>query len=242
MANLIRYTYKVCAITTLGTLALATGRNDAPAGFSAADLPRVESEAQLDHALELFNRSGFVYLLNDGTDLRPYILEAVAAALPPRFETRAFDIARAVIVEANHHGMDPMFLLAVIKTESKFDLEARGSHGEIGLMQVLPSTAAWIAPQAGIPAQFDLTDPAINIRIGATYFAQLRRSFGGRTPRYVGAYNMGSLNVRRLLASNIEPREYPSKVLGNYKDLYRSLSHSVVTAAAAGRVVASVNQ
>lgn len=242
MARLIRYTYNICALTTLGTLALATAPNRAPVGFTAADLPRVENAAQLDHALELFNRSGFVYLLNDGTDLRPYILDAVAAALPPRFETRAFDIARAVIVEANHHGLDPMFLLAVIKTESKFDLEARGSHGEIGLMQVLPSTAAWLAPQAGVPNGFDLTDPAVNIRLGATYFAQLRRSFGGRTPRYVGAYNMGSLNVRRLLASNIEPREYPGKVLGNYRDLYRSLSRAVVTATAQGRVLASVGQ
>ena len=241
MAILIRYTYNICALTTLGTLALTTGPNVAKGGFTAQDLPRVESAAQLDHALELFNRSGFVYLLDDGTDLRPYILEAVAAALPPRFESRAFDIARAVIVEANHHGMDPMFLLAVIKTESKFDLNARGTHGEIGLMQVLPSTAAWLAPQAGVPDDFDLTDPSINVRLGATYFAQLRRSFGGRTPRYVGAYNMGALNVRRLLASNIEPREYPSKVLGNYTALYRSLSRAVV-AQSQSRAIASVAQ
>jgi soluble lytic murein transglycosylase len=113
-----------------------------------------------------------------------------------------------------------------VKTESKFNMNAVGTHGEIGLMQILPSTAAWLAPQAGISGKPDLRNPAVNIRIGAVYFAQLRKAFEGRPQRYVGAYNMGAANVRRLVASNTEPYIYAGKVLSNYKHFYREIALS----------------
>jgi soluble lytic murein transglycosylase-like protein len=104
-------------------------------------------------------------------------------------------------------------------------LDARGSHGEIGLMQVLPKTAKWLAPQAGLPANFDLREPVVNIRIGATYFAHLRQTFKHNGSRYIAAYNMGVVNVRRLLKVKTEPKVYPTRVLNNYAQIYLA-SHS----------------
>lgn len=239
MNYLKRYKYHVIAVVALAALLMAGVKTkianvtDAP-----QELPPVQSNGQLEHALELFPRTEQAsLLLNDSVeDQRPYILNLVKASLPSSSQEKAFEIARAVIVEANHHGMDPLFLLAVIKTESQFNLKARGRHGEIGLMQILPKTAAWIAPQAGVDSEkIDLEDPAMNIRLGATYFAQLRKSFKNNGNRYVAAYNMGSTNVRRLVKNNVEPYIYSGKVLAHYKGFYAKLekvqvSHEVASA------------
>ncbi|NJL24363.1 MAG: lytic transglycosylase domain-containing protein [Calothrix sp. SM1_5_4] len=106
-------------------------------------------------------------------------------------------------------------------------------------MQILPSTAKWMAAQAGLGPEFNLEDPAVNIRIGTTYFAQLRKSFGGKGTRYVAAYNMGPGNVRRLIASNTEPRIYPDKVVSNYMRFYKALDNVISRSTAAGRAIAS---
>ena len=158
------------------------------------------------------------------SDLRRFILGAVHGSLPRADRGHALKIARAVIVEGKRQNLDPFFLLAVIQTESAFHGDVVGQHGEIGLMQILPSTADWIAPRLGLSANYDLHDPAINIKIGAAYFATLRRTFRGRTDRFVGAYNMGVANVRRLITLNAEPRIYPAKVLGHYRAYYSLLN------------------
>lgn len=181
------------------------------------ELPIVDSQNQLNHALEL---AGDAEVAN--RDLSRAVLRAVKNSIPPKFHHRAYEIARAVITEANHHQMDPFFLLAVIKTESHFNVKARGLHGEIGLMQLLPETANWLAAQAGLtPGKFNLEDPRINIRLGATYFASLRREFRGYSARYIGAYNMGSGNVYKLMANNVDPAVYPEKVLNNYRNFHK---------------------
>lgn len=224
MTYLKRYKYHVLAIAALIALLFA-GVKTKLANITEApkELPRIQSNGQLQHALELFPRTEQASLLSIDAieDQRPYIMNLVTAALPESYQDKAYEISRAVIVEANHHGMDPLFLLAVIKTESQFDVKARGTHGEIGLMQILPDTAKWIAPQAGVGSEnINLENPSMNIRIGATYIAQLRESFNKRGSRYVSAYNMGSTNVRRLVKNNIEPYIYSGKVLANYKEIY----------------------
>lgn len=192
---------------------------------TAGDLPALNAQGQQVHALELAPRREIASVSN--RDLRKEILKAVKTQLPRENQHRAFEIARTVITEANHHMMDPFFLLAVIKTESHFNTKARGRHGEIGLMQILPQTAKWLAPQAGLdPEKIDLEDPKTNIRIGATYFASLRKSFDGFGTRYIGAYNMGASNVRKLISMNIEPSVYSDKVLKNYRGFYNSMTKS----------------
>lgn len=94
-------------------------------------------------------------------------------------------------------------------------------------MQILPQTAKWIAPQAGVDTDFiNLENPSLNIRLGATYIAQLRKSFSNNGTRYVSAYNMGSANVRRLVKNKIEPYIYSGKVLDNYQGFYSRLERS----------------
>lgn len=240
MNLLKRYKYHCVAILVLIALALFGIKSKAPkVTTTPKDLPRIKSQGQLEHALELVPRKQQVKLLSRETkgDLRPFILATVKKSLPKEYRKHAFTIARSIISEANHHNMDPLFLMAVIATESQFNLKARGKHGEIGLMQILPKTAQWMAPQAGVDRKtLDLEDPATNIRIGATYFAKLRKSFEGHGTRYVAAYNMGSKNVRKLLKSKKEPMIYSSRVLGNYRGFYASIES---TALASRRLASS---
>ncbi len=205
------------------------------------DLPRMNVVAQQGHAFELSQRE--IFAAKKEHDLRRDILKAVKSNLPKKYQKRAFEISRAIINEANHHNMDPFFLMAVIKTESHFNIKARGRHGEIGLMQIMPQTAKWIASQAGFnPDHLNLEDPATNIRIGATYFASLRKSFNGATAQYIGAYNMGPSNVRKLASMAIEPTVYPTKVLKNYNGFYRGIGKDVPAVSSAAQKAKAVRK
>ncbi len=221
MGYLKRYKYHLLAVAALIALAFAGARTKiANVSDAPAELPRIQSNGQLEHALELIPRSeqAALFSIDASADQRPYIMNIVRESLATEDQDKAYEITRAVITEANHHGMDPLFLLAVIQTESQFKLKARGRHGEIGLMQILPETARWIAPQAGIDSEkINLENPSMNIRLGATYFAQLRKSFKNNGSRYVAAYNMGSANVRRLVKNNIEPYIYSAKCLATIR-------------------------
>jgi soluble lytic murein transglycosylase len=237
MKTLKRYKYHLVAALILIALLLFGARTKMSQVTQSADeLPRIEVAVQLSHALELFPNSPLTMTTVGSTDIRQFVLDLVKSSLSQEQKGKAFEIARSVIVEANHHKMDPLFLLAVIHTESKFNNNAVGTHGELGLMQILPRTAKWLAAQAGLPTDnLDLRVPAINIRLGATYIAFLRHSFKNQSVRYISAYNMGAANVRHLIATNVEPSVYATRILTSYKEIYLSLAvvpeSSVVTAA-----------
>ena len=96
---------------------------------------------------------------------------------------------------ARNHA-DPYLIAAVIKHESKFQPTARSGGGAVGLMQIMPTTAAWIAGQLGETFAEDyLYDPALNIRYGVWYLAELEREFCGNDILALAAYNAGRGNV-----------------------------------------------
>ena len=228
MGNLKRHTFQVLGLMILTPLMMAGARTTvSEMTLLAPELPNLNVQAQLVHSLELTPERELASEtpIPRTKDLRKEVLKAVKSTMPKKFQHRAYEIARAVIIEANHHQMDPFFLLAVIKTESHFNIKARGLHGEVGLMQILPVTAKWIAAQVGMnPESLNLEDPRTNIRIGATYFASLRKEFSGYSARYIGAYNMGSGNVRKLMNMNMDPSVYPTKVLKNYRAFYKAVA------------------
>jgi soluble lytic murein transglycosylase len=185
-------------------------------------LPQLELSSQKLQARELLKRApqslqAEEVLQKTGQD---FIFETVSRSLPAAYQEQSYEVAQAVIEEANRNGMDPIFLLAVIKTESHFNPMARGTHGEIGLMQILPQTAREIARKLKLPGDVNLQNPVINIRVGAAHFAQLRKHFAQIGSRYISAYNMGTRNVQRLINEEIEPSIYATRVLNNYRGLY----------------------
>lgn len=137
-----------------------------------------------------------------------------------------------VTAEAAKYGMDPVWLLAVIRQESRFDPNARSSSNAIGLMQIIPSTGQWIAERLGAGGfkEASLYDVDTNIAFGTWYFDYLTKKFGGNYILATAAYNGGPGNVGRWIerfgASDIdlfieriprdETRSYTKKVMLNY--------------------------
>lgn len=203
----------------------------------SSELASVQPQSEL---LPLYAESHSKELMDEGVDpaqpvspdeIARYIHKTTRELLPVPFRGRSRQVARALIDSANKHEMDPLFLMAVIKQESRFNPEARGSHGEIGLMQIKPSTAAAFADLSGVDQEAvnakvseDLLDPVKNIEMGSAYLARLRASFKGRTHLYISAYNMGAKRVRDHVADGVQPRIYSSRVLAQYVELSGGLN------------------
>jgi soluble lytic murein transglycosylase len=103
--------------------------------------------------------------------------------------------------QAADKGIDPALIAAVCYQESKF--QDRTSHaGARGVMQLLPSTADYIARKSG-GTQFehgDLADPQINIAYGSWYLRYLLEHYDGNERLAIAAYNAGETNVDRWVA------------------------------------------
>ena len=89
---------------------------------------------------------------------------------------------------AEHFGVSKELVRAVIEAESNWNPRAVSPVGAVGLMQLMPNTAA--AFRVG-----NRFDPAENIRGGVAYLAFLMEQCGGDLRLVVGAYNAGHVRV-----------------------------------------------
>jgi soluble lytic murein transglycosylase len=97
---------------------------------------------------------------------------------------------------ADKYGQDPYLVAAVAKAESGYDAEARSGKGAVGLMQLMPDTAEWVASQLTWPEGGPvLTDPADNLELGVWYLDYLGDLYGDGTQAALAAYNAGPGNV-----------------------------------------------
>lgn len=197
----------------------------------AAIAPKAElnETTRVSHAKELLGkgyRGSFAQRAEDIEDLRVTILESVNKNLPKKYKASAPALAETIIREAQARDFDPVFVMAVIKTESSFNPKARGQFGEIGLMQLKPDTAEWMAKLEGISwkgPKATLENPIENVKLGVAYLAKLRDKFDGYANKYLSAYNMGARAVARMYKKDTRPKEYSLRVMKNYKDIYTKL-------------------
>lgn len=191
---------------------------------------------RIHHAKELLDHEAFNQLEEFGTTSETYakfIHDQTRQLLPKEWKNQSRRVARALIDVANRYQMDPSFLMAVIQQESRFNPAAKGRHGEIGLMQVKPSTARWMVLRTSKVApsieklETLLEDPVANIRYGAAYLAHLRTQFDGQKHLYISAYNMGPNAVRAKLKEGIKPRIYSTKVLALYNEFLTGYKSSI---------------
>lgn len=92
---------------------------------------------------------------------------------------------RAMIAAmAPSYGLDPALVDALVSQESGYDAGATSSAGAMGLMQLMPATAAAL----GVTEPYD---PVSNLRGGMTYLSQLLRQYGDNVTLALAAYNAG---------------------------------------------------
>lgn len=111
------------------------------------------------------------------------------------------DYEEAIRAEAARNDLDPALIAAVINTESGFVPDSRSSQRAVGLMQVLPETAQFMAegPDRPSPAPDRLEDPEVNIAYGSRYLRYLIDRYG-TAPLALAAYNGGETNLSEWLA------------------------------------------
>lgn len=129
-------------------------------------------------------------------------------------------LAEVIVRESAVQGYDPLFVAAVIKSESTFNPTARSHKGAQGLMQIMPATGAWLAKKEDLP-HGKLTNPGHNLKLGITYLKQLEAEFDGNRVFTLVAYNWGPGHLER--AANGKRRipaeclTYAVKILNDYR-------------------------
>src|SRR3984893_8410694 len=115
----------------------------------------------------------------------------------PRLPLRDASVIRA---QAADKRLDPALIAAVIYAESKFEPRT-SSAGALGLMQILPETANFIAGKSGCIrfTTSDLATPAINLAYGSWYLRYLLDHYNGRELPAIAAYNAGLATAHRWL-------------------------------------------
>ncbi|MCL6593009.1 MAG: lytic transglycosylase domain-containing protein [Alicyclobacillus sp.] len=139
--------------------------------------------------------------------------------------------------------IDPLLVASVIRVESQFHSADVSHAGAVGLMQLMPDTALWIAGQwpdkRWIPGPLpgnqaerlaQLANPSVNIRLGSWYLHYLIERFHGNQVAAVAAYNAGPQRVEGWLADGVwdgrlqssneipvgETRHFVGRVFYNY--------------------------
>ena len=126
---------------------------------------------------------------------------------------RVHVLDRALVRAAYEFRLDPEILSAVAWQETRYRPEAVGAAGEIGLLQVMPSTAAdWAkAHNQQAPSAQDLHDPELNARVAAWYLRAGLNAYAGKSdplPFALARYNAGPTRVASWVSENDSPDEF----------------------------------
>jgi soluble lytic murein transglycosylase len=174
-----------------------------------------------------------------GKELLIFFVIAILAVFSilniPILEKVIYPYPNQAIIEnyATQYGVDPLFVVSVIREESKFLSKSESHKGAKGLMQLMPSTAQSIAESLGDKtySEEDLLNPEKNIQYGTWYLASLQRVFANNTTLVTAAYNGGRGHVQEWIdngqidPNNIrlqdipfkETRDYVGRVLKSYE-------------------------
>lgn len=153
-----------------------------------------------------------------GSHLATRVLSIIKKHAPKNRNAKL--LAESIVRESLAQNYDPLFVAAVIKTESLFNPIARSNKGAQGLMQIMPATGAWLANRESLP-RLKLTDTRHNLRLGITYLKQLEGEYNGDRVFTLVAYNWGPGHVQ--MASGGKRRipgeclRYAVRILNDYR-------------------------
>jgi soluble lytic murein transglycosylase len=106
-------------------------------------------------------------------------------------------------------GLDKAWVYGIIRQESRFIMDAQSHAGASGLMQVMPSTARWVAKKIGVTdfVQDAITDVKTNIMLGTNYMNMVLGSMDGSQVLATAAYNAGPGRLRTWRSMLDKPME-----------------------------------
>jgi soluble lytic murein transglycosylase len=133
---------------------------------------------------------------------------------------------------APQRGVDPRYVLAIMRQESRFRSDAKSVSAARGLLQFIPTTANRIAAQLGLGnfQQDELYNPRVAVLFASQYMGNLFKLFPDMPQAVAASYNGGEDNVARWVArarstdpdryvieiGYTQSKDYVFKVLPNY--------------------------
>lgn len=157
-------------------------------------------------------------------ELKPFEMQetATAADLPlPQFR-----YASLVLPLSEKYGMDWKLVAAVMAIESNYNPRAVSEKGAIGLMQLMPSTAALYRVSSK-----ELFNPKKNIEAGVLHLKMLNDRYDGDLSRVIAAYNSGEGAVDRY--NGVPPYRYTRAFVRRVMACYQSHVQNELQAASA---------
>jgi hypothetical protein len=120
-------------------------------------------------------------------------------------------IESLIAAAASRHLIDPDFIASVVKAESGFIPTAVSPKGALGLMQLMPRTAASLGVE-------NVLDPAANVEGGTKYLRQLLDQYNGDALKALAAYNAGPQRVDQYggVPPFPETRAYITRIIEDY--------------------------
>ena len=134
----------------------------------------------------------------------------------------AIDLDQVVREASNKNRLDPDFVSSVIMAESNFKTHAVSKKGALGLMQLMPATAA----QLGVADPFD---PKANVEAGTAYLNALLIRYHDDPVKALAAYNAGAFRVKQYngVPPYRETRAYVSKIVRDFNAKKRAQMKAV---------------
>ena len=118
---------------------------------------------------------------------------------------------KSVSHHARKRELDISWVYGVIRQESAFNPTVRSHAGAMGLMQLMPATARYVArkllKQKRSPSRRDLTTPETNIRLGTTYLSDVLKRLEQNPVLATAAYNAGPHRVSSWLPDQQLPAD-----------------------------------
>jgi hypothetical protein len=162
----------------------------------------------------------------------PTLTEQLKRGDPTSRKSGDPNVGRYILTAASKYGLDPLFVLEVIRQESKFRTDAVSPAGAQGIAQLMPATAARLGVNP--------FDPVEAIEGGCRFLRNLLLRYNGRTDLALAAYNAGEnavdaylygvsrccttkggmINPKKIKTNGIPPyketQEYVSKIISAY--------------------------
>ncbi len=149
----------------------------------------------------------------DGRSVQTYAVAGTATsgfrATRPAVSRKSAAFDAIIETHSSRHGVDADLVRAVIQAESAFNPLARSPKGAMGLMQLMPATAA----ELGVQNAYDADE---NVSGGVAYLKSLLVRYKGNEERALAAYNAGPGAVEKYGAvpPYRETRNYVAKIRG----------------------------
>lgn len=158
-------------------------------------------------------QAGELEPLTDGGTATTY-QQTVMPTPPDKPAPSRAAVKRMADAVAKRYGVERALVRAVIKAESNYNAHAVSRAGAVGLMQLMPATAA----DYGVASPQHLFDAEINLQTGTRHLKRLLRKYENDYGRAIMAYNAGEGIVDRTNSNvpYLETLNYTEAVINNY--------------------------